>query len=1452
MFQSFDGVADAPGDTQPDSQMFRQYTSGILESVSNRMPSPKPLFDVAEESADRPTDSVELVSSSQERRSPVITSPTVIHDDSEIQSRMGPPPTSPLKFETPALASKKRDNQGHVLSSAIRTEATPGTVLSASAFFGFGNEGHGNGMSLTQAFNATQAGTSPIVGAPIEDPVFQRPSPNFTNARQSSPVQPMSSPIKAPRRSSPAIRSSSEPKADYETMKQSQERRKREVTNRTSAGAQESWEEPTAVQRRFEKRKAKERFKQQAARSLSGVSTPAPSRQSRKRGLLSISSTYVSPAKTRSSRARAFDGSHDSDGDDGSPDELSQPANGHGEGDSPDELSQDILSSARVSRTPATVVKHSSGVTKVQVPNTSSHPTRTPSGQSARNTTRSESPTLQIQRESQFRAPASQPLRRGVAKLRSGRESEIIMDSQPDPSAEPGSTPKPLRFPSSPSSNQYSINQTTMRAKTGYTSQVVSSSIPPMPPSSSSQQLDRVHDDGVFPEDNEERVPSSPPIVPPEDITYDEHAYEEHSEGEGEEELRQAPAASEDVNMDDEEDLPVAKDEVNAGDEEVESRDPAQKAGADVEPEEPNIPDRDVRSDDEVPETTEREGSPDLHNEEEELIRSSHPEEGSHNVYSKPEAPRRNQRQSTVPETDMFEETQPSFFREGENGAQGNIPVVGLTVDDSNAPNQTNSTEPFHTAQEQQSTSQSNRLSKDPVKAWVDDNSPEAPKIRSLLDIANQPGTQRSTDLDGIEMPQLSFVADHDEVFEDMISGSSPTRPIKKRKITYSAKKAFRSPVEDTDPPSDHLSTSPLKGVQNVRKEISSPLASASEREGQGALAAERAREEAVFAQPATLKSRKLLKPSTPQTPRKGALKPVNRALFMTSPRKSPPKSTVPEASTAIKPPSSAIVTQKGDVEMRDADDHTSEADELARPTPQANESDHVITSTSDAGEAPTGELLVPNRVFAFWPGKNYYPATCLGRADARRLRVRFDDGNMYTSDSVQIRALDLRDGDLVKVDVTGMKKHTYVVVGFKDKIDPNASEEYPLTDRHGYSTIVLEEKQRDSLPAPEADALKKHIAVPMGCIYLTTQLWSRIRDRYYQFSSSSTPSASVSRHATPGTADGLPTPTYPRRSTAGPSLLRESITRTGSVASSVLSGGNSFMNMAFAITLTNDASDKDAITRLITSNGGQILDSGFHELFDVEASDAPMSSEGTAKVVSGLDGLLLKREYKDLGFVALISDSHSRRTKHFQALALNIPVLHLRWIQDSLSASRPLPFVKYLLPAGLSTYLDPEGVVRSRIMSIYDPTAEDTSFMQMVKERELLLRNQSVLIITGRSKKEVERKEPYIFLTHALGPADVGTCKDLATAKALVKDGEWDWVYVDGGADAVAEAASTLFGGSKSAAPKKKGSRKRKRDESAESEVLVRSGMAGGKKLRIACDEFIIQSLILGALIEE
>jgi hypothetical protein len=1459
MHHSFAGM-DAPGDTQPDSQIYRQYTSGIYASAETpmlgRMRSPKSLFTehVDDDEGDSPTDGLGMVGSSQDLQSPTVTSPTVMHDDEPVGAL--PPslyaPTSPLKFETPAIAGRTRTSSGPMLSSAVRTNTTPSTVASAAAAFaGFGN-GSIAPMSLTQAWQNTQAPTSPAPAEPSEDMAFTRPSPNFSHARHSSPIPALSSPIKAMQdslpRTDPVIRSSSEPRTEYVSMKESQERRKRTTRELPiNIVEQDSWEKPSAAQLRIQKKKSRENLERQAAMSFAHVSAPIHlSPESGKRR--TVRSKVLSPTKSKPLRSAART-HHDDDDDNDSTEELAQAMtmNGHVDDDSADELSQDVPFTARH------VVKYNSKDNSVQVPKTSSHPTRTQSDQPPRNSSQLATPTSQLQRQSQPQAPASQPLP-GSLRPHSSRESVAIMDSQPDATANYESIPRPksLRFPSSPSMNQYSINQTTM-GKTGFTSQIISSSVPPLPPVASSDEDAVDADEGITPE-REEGVPSSPPIE--EDLTYDEHerGYDEYAEDEGVRDSVEPEVEVDEAPNEDDDDLPLTKPEPEV-DEDTEMK----EVGAEEDNGSDLVQPRrvDLGTDPEVPETFEQDKPQDAYSEDYEPVRSNLPKNGSLGEnFAHPKAPLM-QRQNTIPETDALEDTQPSFLPDNDSTVH-NDPTE---EHENEVPNQTNSTEPFHTANERLSGSQHDQPPPLSSKEEGSNATQTGDRLGSLLDIYNMPDTQPST-TEEIEMPRLSGLDVEDETSMALFSPAPPSA--KRRKVTYTAKhNVFHSPIKAMTAP-DQKPRQPSSSPPNQADSVSvdtPPTASAQARELRGANAALHAREEAQapYTRQATLKSKPAPRPLRSQNQKKGALKTVPRELIksISSPATSPSK---PRSATENRTSTPVTPTKRGshnavannDTHMADVDDGQ---DELADPT-RGPVNEETAASTETNCEPSKLEIIAPNRVFASWPGSHFYPATCLGRVVGRHLHVRFDDGNTTNLEPNQVRALDLRPGDHVKVDEVGRKKHTYIVVALKNRIEHALGEDGPTTDCHGYTTVVLEEKRRDSLPAAKAVQPVEHISVSLASIYLTTQLWTRLRDRSFNFSPPTSPSKSTSHLGTPVNVASIATPSFSRRGTTVPSLLKDATTRAASVTSSSTRAGTGvFSNMAFVLTSTAMDVDKEEIARSIKMNGGLVLEHGFHELFDYESADMPSSQSRrrSASVAESSVGLTLKPVYKDLGFVALISDSHSRSTKYIQALALNVPCLHLRWVQDSLNASRAAPFLRYLLPAGVSKFLDPNGVVRSRTMIPYDPAAEDLSFAQTISDRDLLLRDQTVLLVTGKSKKEIEKRQPFIFLTHALGSATVGRCADLAAATQQMQTGHWNWIYVDNGEAGVADAAAELFGRGKLAASgKTKKSKKRKRDEGEDKEDLVARGEVVGKRVKITCAEFVIQSLILGALVEE
>lgn len=105
------------------------------------------------------------------------------------------------------------------------------------------------------------------------------------------------------------------------------------------------------------------------------------------------------------------------------------------------------------------------------------------------------------------------------------------------------------------------------------------------------------------------------------------------------------------------------------------------------------------------------------------------------------------------------------------------------------------------------------------------------------------------------------------------------------------------------------------------------------------------------------------------------------------------------------------------------------------------------------------------------------------------------------------------------------------------------------------------------------------------------------------------------------------------------------------------------------------------------------------------------------------------------------------------------------------------------------------------------------------------------------------EKRKAYRFLTHALGASRVARAGSWEAAKRMMAAGaeEWDWVYVEGGEESK-EGVLSGEGGRK---------RKRKRGR-GEGGVGSGVGKRATGKVRVVGDQFVIQSLILGRLMEE
>ncbi|PQE23776.1 family decarboxylase protein [Rutstroemia sp. NJR-2017a BBW] len=261
------------------------------------------------------------------------------------------------------------------------------------------------------------------------------------------------------------------------------------------------------------------------------------------------------------------------------------------------------------------------------------------------------------------------------------------------------------------------------------------------------------------------------------------------------------------------------------------------------------------------------------------------------------------------------------------------------------------------------------------------------------------------------------------------------------------------------------------------------------------------------------------------------------------------------------------------------------------------------------------------------------------------------------------------------------------------------------------------------------------------------------------------------------------------------------------------------FDNMVFAVSYVGEEKEKDDVTRLIKQHGGRLLDDGFEKLF------TPIKTPTKAHPEDERSELEIAPSEANVGFVALIADEHSRKAKYMQALALGLPCISGRWIHDCIAKSSIIDWMPYLLSSGQSSFLGG------------DATLSDT-----FADRPKLLEGKSVLIITGRGQVE-EKRKPYTFLTRALGADRVGQAYDVAGAKKMLLEGEkkgeeFDWLYVDGKKDvegAIFDSTSVPLAG-----------KKRKRASGANADAPV------PKRIRVVNDEIIIQSLILGQLIEE
>ncbi|KXH50459.1 UbiD family decarboxylase [Colletotrichum nymphaeae SA-01] len=294
------------------------------------------------------------------------------------------------------------------------------------------------------------------------------------------------------------------------------------------------------------------------------------------------------------------------------------------------------------------------------------------------------------------------------------------------------------------------------------------------------------------------------------------------------------------------------------------------------------------------------------------------------------------------------------------------------------------------------------------------------------------------------------------------------------------------------------------------------------------------------------------------------------------------------------------------------------------------------------------------------------------------------------------------------------------------------------------------------------------------------------------------------------------------------------------------------FAGMAFAISFQSKKDGEKVdhfeqrmgqsreIEKLILQCGGLLLGNGFDELFEPNALGSTATSP--ASETRDENPLTLTPFAQTIGFTALIADGHSRKVKYMQALALGLPCISDRWIATCVSKGAVVDWLPYLLCAGQSTFL--RDAIRSRYLAPYPAT--DARLVDVIERRPKMLEGSKILLVMKKSRAE-EKKMPYVFLAHVLGATlsraySVDEAKETLRQRELLED-PFDWVYVDEHTG----SEEGLFSAVASASKPSKASKKRKRAAPS-----TDNAPRPPKRIRTLSNELVIQSLILGRMIEE
>lgn len=197
----------------------------------------------------------------------------------------------------------------------------------------------------------------------------------------------------------------------------------------------------------------------------------------------------------------------------------------------------------------------------------------------------------------------------------------------------------------------------------------------------------------------------------------------------------------------------------------------------------------------------------------------------------------------------------------------------------------------------------------------------------------------------------------------------------------------------------------------------------------------------------------------------------------------------------------------------------------------------------------------------------------------------------------------------------------------------------------------------------------------------------------------------------------------------------------------------NGLFSGAFFFVTSIEGERKDHLQRLITSNGGVIIDEEIDLILERSES------------YRGVCTLWLE-SLKGFKFGALLADGYSRSAKYLQALALGWPILADAFVEKSLEKPNLFEcWPSFLLPAGISFYLN--GTKSHDVFHFRQNYIKGVTMDQQLVNNADLLSSVTVLILGIGQDAKVLRMCGFIF--HAFGVKAIVTLGECSSIESYL-----------------------------------------------------------------------------------